>query len=66
MRKWGKSSIVAAVALGCALFVMGVVRIGGGARGAAASPAPGWEPSEPEVLRQPADEAPKAPRRTDG
>ena len=53
MGKWGKNSIVAAVALGCALFVMGIVRLDGSHRGRGASPEPGWTPSKIDELRQP-------------
>ena len=50
---WGKTAVVAGVALGCALLVMGVVGLDGRQSSAAAGPEAGWEPSEPEVLRQP-------------
>jgi len=51
--KWGKNAVVAGVALGCALLVMGVVGLDGRQSNAAAGPEAGWQPSEPEVLREP-------------
>jgi hypothetical protein len=61
--KWGKNAIVAAVALGCALFVMGIVRLDGAQRGGGAGPAPGWKPSAVDELRRPVPAA-ATPART--
>lgn len=66
MGKWGKNCVVAGVALGCMVILMGVVRLDDGFRGAPAMPERGWDPDATTGLRAPVEVAPRDSSRDEG